>query len=116
MDDINDRLPIIPHQNFGADDCCGCLVVEKKDQDDQAEILCNECLAVVRTVPIPDVEKVMAELVQTDTICSAKCTHCVAVNMFPGFSAMLAFICSECGEGVKVNTPMTRPTQSFARR
>jgi hypothetical protein len=23
-DDINDRLPIIPHESLGAD-CCGCL-------------------------------------------------------------------------------------------
>jgi hypothetical protein len=103
-DDINDRLPIIPHQDLGAEDCCGCLVVDVKG--DQAEILCNECLAVIRTVPLEDVEKVMAELAQTDTICSATCTHCGAVNMFPGFSSMMAFICSECGEGVVVTTPV----------
>src|SRR5260370_19793357 len=77
MDDINDRLPIIPHRNLGADDCCGCLVVEmKEDQDGHAEILCNECLTVIQIVPIADVEKVMAELAQTDVSCNVQCPHC----------------------------------------
>jgi hypothetical protein len=101
--DINDRLPIVPHQLFGADDCCGCLVVDVRG--DQAVILCNEGEVVIRTVPPADVERVMAELAQTDTI-SARCTHCGAVNTFPGCSSIEAFTCSECGEGVVVGTPL----------
>ena len=36
-------------------------------------------------------------------ICGARCTHCDALNMFPGFAVIEAFIRSECGEGVVVN-------------
>jgi hypothetical protein len=40
---------MLPHESFGAADCCGCLngIV----RGDVAEITCNECDAVVRTVP-----------------------------------------------------------------
>jgi hypothetical protein len=94
--DINDRLPIIPHENLGAD-CCGCLYV--RVEGEQADIVCNECAAVIRTVPVADVERVVKELGQTDTICSARCTHCGAVSSFPGFATIDVFVCSECGEG-----------------
>jgi hypothetical protein len=42
---------MLPHQSFGDPDCCGCLngVV----RGDQADIVCNECEAVVRTVRLP---------------------------------------------------------------
>jgi hypothetical protein len=53
--DINDRLPIIPHETLGAD-CCGCLYV--RVDGDQADIVCNECAAVIRTVPAGDVRVV----------------------------------------------------------
>jgi hypothetical protein len=100
--DINNRLPIIPHQRLGAD-CCGCLFVVV--WGDRADIRCNECDARIRTVPVADVEKAVFELAQADAICSARCTHCGALNTFPGFSAIEAFTCSECGEGVVVSRP-----------
>lgn len=102
--DINDRLPIIPHQTVGAPDCCGCLHV--RVNGDQADIVCNECETVIRSVPIADVERVVLELAETDTFCTARCTHCGAVNTFPGMSTIEAFICSECGEGVYVAGPV----------
>ncbi len=101
--DINDRLPIIPHELLGAD-CCGCLFV--RVNNDQADIVCNECEAVVRTVRIEEIETTIKELAQTDVISSARCTHCGALNTFPGMSSVLAFICSECGEGVVSETPL----------
>jgi hypothetical protein len=101
--DINDRLPIIPHESLGTD-CCGCLYV--RIDGAQAAIICNECGPMIRTVPVVDVEAVMLEMAQTDVICSARCTHCGALNTFPGMSSIGAFICSECGEGVVVNPPV----------
>jgi len=96
ISDIDDRLPIIPHQTLGTH-CCGCLYVHVNGG--QAEIVCNECEAVNRAVPLADVERVVLELAETDTVCSAICTHCGAVKTFPGMSAIEAFIRSECGEG-----------------
>jgi hypothetical protein len=99
-----DNLPIIPHEDVADVDCCGCLMVRVRECE--ADILCNECGAVVRTVPVGDVEAAMLEMAPTDTICSARCTHCGALNTFPRFSAIEAFVCSECGEGVVVNRPV----------
>jgi hypothetical protein len=81
----------------------GCLMVHIREG--QADILCNECSAVVRTVSVSELEATMLDLVQTDTICSARCTHCGALHTFPGFSVIEVFICSECGEAVDVELP-----------
>jgi hypothetical protein len=101
--DINDRLPIVPHQDRGVD-CYGCLYVRVTGE--LAEIVCNECAAVIRSVPLADVERVVLELDETVAVCSAVCSHCGALNTFPGLSTIEAFVCSECGEGVHVSTPV----------
>ena len=93
-------FPIIPHEATGAD-CCGCLIVQVRG--DVAEIVCNECGAVVFTVPAKHAAAAMVQLASSE-ICSARCPHCRALNTFPGFSAIEAFICSERGEGVSVET------------
>ena len=61
-----DALPIVPHEDIASVDCCGCLLVQVRGE--LAEILCNECGAVVRTVPITDIEAVMTELARTGAI------------------------------------------------
>lgn len=93
--------PIIPHEDVEKVDCCGCLVVGKCG--DLANLTCNECGVVVRTVPLDRAAAALAEM-ESSEICSARCTHCGALNVFPGFSAIEAFVCSECGEGVAVNS------------
>jgi hypothetical protein len=93
--------PIIPHEFVEKIDCCGCLVVIERG--DLADLTCNECGAVVRTVQKAEAAAALAEI-ESPEICRARCTHCGALNIFPGFSAMDAFICSECGEGVVVNS------------
>jgi hypothetical protein len=92
-------FPIIPHEVATGADCCGCLIVQVRG--DQADITCNECGAVVRTVSVELASTVMVEMASTET-CSARCPHCHALNTFPGSSAIEAFICSECAEGVAV--------------
>jgi hypothetical protein len=104
MASASDDLPIIPHEDIADVDCCGCLMVRVREGE--ADILCNECGTVIRTVDIGDVEAAMLEMARTDTICSARCTHCGALNTFPRFSTIGASICSECGEGVVVNAPV----------
>ena len=101
--DINGRIPIIAHESLGAD-CCGCLVVRGRGQ--QAEILCNECGEVVRTVPSQDVERTSYELAPTTAICSSRCNHCGALNRFPGMSSVDVYVCSECGGGIVIVTPV----------
>jgi hypothetical protein len=100
--DINDRLPIVPHQMLGVD-CCGCLYV--RVDGELADIVCNECAAVIRSVPLADVERVVLEFDETDAVCSAVCTHCGELNTFSGWSTIEAFVCSACGQGVHVSNP-----------
>jgi hypothetical protein len=104
MDSVFDDLPIIPHEHVADVDCCGCLMVSV--HEGEADILCNECGTVIRTLPVGAVKAAILEMAQTDTICSARCTHSGALNTFLRFSTIEAFICSECGQGVSVNTPL----------
>jgi len=99
----DEDYPIIPHEVVEGVDCCGCLDVQVRGHE--ADITCNECGVVVRTVPVEQAGAVMVGLASGE-ICSARCTHCGALNTFPGFSAIEAFICSECGEGVAVDTAL----------
>jgi hypothetical protein len=90
---------IVPHEWLGAN-CCGCIVPVVRGDD--VDLVCNECNALIRTVPGNEADQTLANLASSDEICSAKCPHCTAMNVFPGFSAMTAFTCRECGEGVTV--------------
>jgi hypothetical protein len=49
----HDELPIVPHSDLGDEDCCGCLIV--KERGDEADLICNECGALIRTVPTDEV-------------------------------------------------------------
>jgi uncharacterized protein (DUF983 family) len=43
-------------------------------------------------------------------VASAQCLHCGSVNLFPGFSEMVAFVCDDCGEGVTIAPDDSRRT------
>jgi hypothetical protein len=90
----------LPHSDFGGLDCCGCL--NGFVHGDHADIVCNECCAVIRTVPAADLQGTLDEMELTLDVTSAKCPHCGAVNLFSGFSQVVAFTCRECGEAVKL--------------
>ena len=87
--------------SFRAADCCGCLngILE----GDQARTECNECYAVVRTVPSAALDQTLHEMELSLDLSSALCPHCGAVNMFPGFSKVFVFVCKECERGVELS-------------
>ena len=91
---------VVPHQALVGGNCEGCIMVHERDG--QADLKCNACDVIVRTVPIDQAAATLFELASTE-ICTERCPHCGALNVVPGFSAMEAFICSECGEGVVVS-------------
>jgi hypothetical protein len=90
---------IVAHEVATGADCDGCLIVQERGN--MADLVCNVCGAVVRTVPKDRAAEALVGLASAET-CSATCSHCGALNTFPGFSAIEAFICSECGEGIVV--------------
>jgi hypothetical protein len=86
-------------QSAGGKDCCGCLIPVFRG--DQADLVCNECESLIKTVPASDVAAVLAEMLFAQKeFCGANCPHCGALNLFFGMSAINAFVCSECGVGV----------------
>jgi hypothetical protein len=94
---------IVPHEVATGADCEGCLIAE--EHGDMADLKCNSCGAVIDTVRLDRVGTRLMELA-SDEICSEWCPHCGSLNSFPGFSAIEAFICQECGEGVNVERPV----------
>jgi hypothetical protein len=90
----------LPHSSFGAPDCCGCL--NAIVGGNQAEIICNECDRLVRTVPVSDLQKTLDDMELTLELSSAVCPTCGTVNLFPGFSKIMAFTCKKCGQVVKL--------------
>jgi hypothetical protein len=91
----------IPHSSFGDPDCCGCL--NGVINGESADIVCNECGLTIQTVPAADLQRTLAEMELRLDVAGEICPHCKAVNLFPGFSRMLAFICKECGKGVALS-------------
>jgi hypothetical protein len=95
---------ILPHELATGVDCDGCLMVVERG-DGMVEIKCNSCGSVVDTVPIDRAGARLMELASSE-ISTATCPHCGALNTFPGFSVIEAFVCQECGEGLNVERPV----------
>ena len=85
------------HADFGNPDCRGCI--SPVSRGEEADITCNECGAIVRTVRSADLRRMLDEMESQLAVASGICQHCGAVNLFPGFSRMMAFTCQECGKG-----------------
>jgi len=62
--------------------------------------VCNECEAVVRAIPADRLQQTLDEMELDLEVASAKCSHCGAVDLAPGVSALIALVCDECGEAV----------------
>lgn len=104
VDDRTYPVAIVPHADHGDVECCGCLFPVIRGN--VADLVCNECGAVVRTVPAAEAEQTLLQMAMTGGVCSETCPHCTALNAFTGFSAMEAYICCECGLGVRVVCPV----------
>ena len=93
----------LPHSSFGAPDCCGCL--NGIIRGDRADIVCNECEALVQTVPATNLQKTFDQMELTLDVASAICPRCGAVYLAPGFSELIAFVCDGCGEAFCTGEP-----------
>jgi hypothetical protein len=90
---------LVPHADHGDPECFGLILPEVKG--DTAFLTCNDCGAVIRSVPAGDAEQELAKMASGE-MCSETCPHCGELNIFQGFSSMEAYICRHCGEGVRV--------------
>jgi len=72
------------------------------ERDDFADIICNDCGAIVQTVEAVDLRRTLDEMQLKLEVASERCPDCRSVNLLPGFSEMLAFTCRSCGRAVVV--------------
>ncbi len=100
----------VPHSSFGDPECCGFLYAIVRGE--RGCIECNDCDAAVRTVPAAELQQTLTEMELTLDFCTEMCAHCGKVNIFPGFSKMLAFVCKYCGQGVKLSEGPEHKTAS----
>jgi hypothetical protein len=97
-----EEWPILAHADFGADDCDGCLF--PVITGDRADITCNSCGAVVRSVPVEDLQRTFDEMELSLESCATEmCPHCRHVNVFPGWQGMMAYTCEKCGVVVRLS-------------
>jgi hypothetical protein len=90
---------IVPHEDYDPE-CCGCIFPVARGE--MADLVCNECGAVVNTVPAVEAEQILLRMAMSGGICSEICPRCAEVNTFPGFTSMETYTCRHCGKGVGV--------------
>ena len=100
FDSLKDQMKAerIPHSNCGDLNCRGHLT--GLTRGDWAEVVCNECGAVVRTVPVSELGKTLTQMELSLELATAICPRCGAVNLLPDFTNVVAFVCEQCGLGV----------------
>jgi hypothetical protein len=94
---------ILPHADFGAPECCGLLLPNERGE--VADIICNECGAIVQTVPASDLSLILDQMQLKLDVATERCPYCRSVNLLPGFSKTFAFTCRSCGRAVAVEAP-----------
>lgn len=74
---------------------------DAKDDTPYHEFVCNTCHSILLTFqrPTPEVKP-------APDVASAMCPHCGSVNLFPGVTKMLAYVCHECGKPVAHERPL----------
>jgi hypothetical protein len=113
MDDEEIVGPTLPHSSFGAPDCCGYL--NGIIRGDRADIVCNECDKVVRTVPTADLQRTLDAMELSVDVTTVKCPHCETVHISPTSSLeLIAYMCKKCGNVVKLRDDPNR--QAFLRK
>jgi hypothetical protein len=90
----------LPHQNFGDPDCPGFLLGVLDGE--QGYIGCNDCYAVIQTVPAAYLLTVLKQMELNLDSSVERCPHCGKANRLEGLSQVFIYICRECGKVVKL--------------
>jgi hypothetical protein len=84
---------IIPHDSLGAD-CCGCLMAVMRG--DEADVVCNERGALIRTFPLPNLRKRLRNWRFLRDLLALRSSESIPRSLV---NLIQAFICRECCEG-----------------
>jgi hypothetical protein len=100
VDDEHVVVTTLPHSSFGDSDCCGCL--NGIIRGDQADIVCNDCQTVVRSLPTAALRHTLNEMELALDNCTEMCPYCRSVNVIPGLSRVMVFTCRGCRQVVRL--------------
>jgi hypothetical protein len=92
--ELTGLMPVVPHGISGVD-CSGRIIAAVEDND--VELRCNRCGAVVGVVQI----NIMEGLLGLDCA-EAACPHGGKVNTFSSFSEISTYVCDQCGNTVEL--------------
>jgi hypothetical protein len=95
-----DAETILPHSGFGDSACAGSL--NAFILGDEAEIICNLCGVVVRTLAAADLTRTLSEMELSLEVAGEICPQCGSVNLFLGPIRRDAFTCRNCGQEVYI--------------
>ena len=93
-DELTGLMPVVPHGISGVD-CDGRIIAAVEDND--VELRCNSCGAVVGVVQV----NIMEGLLGLDCA-EATCPHCGKVNTFSSLSEISTYVCDQCGNTVEL--------------
>jgi len=89
----------LQHSSHGDPACCGCLGVRIHNR--LANIFCNKCGVVVRTIRASGLQKTLAEMDIALALATTQCPCCGYVHLVePGIDKLFAFVCPKCGQSV----------------
>jgi hypothetical protein len=91
---------IVTHAYHGDPQCSG--IIMPVSRGDYADLTCNECGLVIRTVAAGEAEPTLLDMAISGGVCGGTCPICGGVNTFPGFAAMEAYTCRNCGKGIVI--------------
>ena len=95
------EIPIlVPHADYGDPECCG--IIMPVERGDQADLVCNECGAIISSVCLDEADLTLLRMAMSGGFCSETCPHCGELNTFPGFGSVDAYPCRHCDLGVIV--------------
>ena len=77
---------------------------DASDDSEYFEFVCNTCHSILMTFQRLGTQS--EEEKPARPITSSRCPHCGELNIFPGFDAILAYVCQHCGEGVDASPPV----------
>ena len=108
------EIPIlVPHADYGDQECCG--IIMPVERGDRADLVCNECGAIISSVAVGEAEPTLLRMAMSNGFCSGTCPHCAELNTFPGFDSIDAYTCRHCDLGVVVNKTIRRRTEVVSK-
>jgi hypothetical protein len=92
----DEDFSIIAHGSLGAN-CCGCVIINLHDR--HSNIACDDCGAVIRTVPL---QTSTGRFTSWWAALVPLAPQCGELNVLARFKVMNRFIFPVCGESVTI--------------